>query len=107
MPEGTKCWIIATLIVALKFQRGGVGRALMEWGTSRAEREVVFAWVHGSDGSWQAYRACGFEVVRQLRVLLDEYAEGRLWESARGKNGRGGRIALGIWFISLRERWGV
>jgi len=76
MPEGTKCWFIAGLAVAPAWQGMGVGRALMEWGIRRAESDGVFAWVHASEGSWKAYRACGFEVVRELRLDLDEWAEG-------------------------------
>jgi GNAT superfamily N-acetyltransferase len=76
MPEGTKCWFIAGLNVAPKYQGMGVGRALIEWGTSRAEKDGVFAWVHSSAMAWEAYQACGFEIVRELRLDLDEYAEG-------------------------------
>ena len=75
MPERTKCWYIGGLTVAPQYQGMGVGRALMEWGTSRAEKDGVFAWVHSSDMAWQAYQACGFEIVRELRLDLDEYAE--------------------------------
>ncbi|KAE9362624.1 hypothetical protein N431DRAFT_551128 [Stipitochalara longipes BDJ] len=76
MPEGTKCWFISSLNVAPKFQGMGVGRALMEWGFRRADEDGVFAWVHSSEMAWRAYRACGFEVVRELRLILDDYAEG-------------------------------
>lgn len=76
MPEGTKCWFVGGLTVAPKFQRMGVAKALLRWGTSRAEHDNVFAWVHSSDAAWPAYAACGFDIVRVLRIDLDNYAEG-------------------------------
>lgn len=76
MPEGTKCWYIMTLVVGPQFQRQGLGRAMIEWGRDRAEKDGVFAWVHSSDMAWQAYKACGFEIVRVLELHLDDYAAG-------------------------------
>lgn len=75
MPEGAKCWFVVGLTVAPKYQGMGVGRALLQWGTSRAENDGVFAWVHSSEMAWKAYKACGFDIVRELRLDLDEYAE--------------------------------
>jgi hypothetical protein len=49
---------------------------LTESGTSRAERDGVFALVHSSAMAWMASQACGFEIVRELKLDLDEYAEG-------------------------------
>ena len=94
MPEGTKCWFIASLIVAPKFQGMGVGRALMGWGTERAEEDGVFAWVHASEGSWKSYEACGFEVVRTLRLGLDDFAEGEAIGMGPGEEGKWGEY----WF---------
>ena len=76
MPEGVKCWYICTLVVAPQYQGMGLGRRMIEWGTSRAEKDGVFAWVHSSNQGWQAYQACGFETVRMLTLNLDEYAAG-------------------------------
>ena len=76
MPEGTKCWYIRTLVIAPQYQGMGLGRQMIEWGTSRAEKDGVFAWVHSSDQGWQAYKACGFEIVRMLKLNLDEFAAG-------------------------------
>lgn len=90
MPDGTKCWFIAGLTVAPKFQGQGVGRALLNWGTSRAEKDNVFAWVHSSDSAWKAYAACGFEPVRVLRVDLDAYAEGEAVNAGPGEGGKWG-----------------
>ncbi|KAI0126323.1 putative GNAT family acetyltransferase [Xylariales sp. AK1849] len=90
MPDGTKCWFVGGLTVAPKFHRMGVGRALLGWGTSRAEKDGVFAWVHSSDSAWQAYAACGFEVVRVLRTDLDAYAEGDAVAKGPGEGGKWG-----------------
>ncbi|TFK62825.1 hypothetical protein BDN72DRAFT_726779, partial [Pluteus cervinus] len=90
MPEGTKCWFVGGLNVSPKFHRMGVARALLSWGTSRAERDGVFAWVHSSDSAWQAYSACGFEIVRVLRTDLDAYAEGDAVDKGPGEGGKWG-----------------
>jgi GNAT superfamily N-acetyltransferase len=90
MPEGTKCWYVGGLTVAPQFQRMGVAKALLGWGTSRAERDGVFAWVHSSEGAWKAYAACGFEVVRVLRTDLDAYAEGVAVGKGPGQGGAWG-----------------
>lgn len=76
MPEGTKCWYIVGLNVDPKYQRKGVARALLEFGTRKAQEDGVFAWVHSSEAGWKAYEASGFEIVRELVIDLDEYAEG-------------------------------
>ncbi len=90
MAGDTKCWFIGGLNVAPKFQRMGVARALLRWGTSRVDKDGVFAWVHSSDSAWQAYAACGFEVVRVLRTDLDAYAEGDAVGKGPGENGKWG-----------------
>jgi GNAT superfamily N-acetyltransferase len=90
MPEGTKCWFVGGLNVAPKFQRMGIATALLNWGTSRAEKDGVFAWVHSSDSAWQAYAACGFEIVRVLRTDLDAYAEGTAVNAGPGEGGKWG-----------------
>ena len=90
MPAETKCWIVGGLDVAPKFQRMGVGRALLDWGTSRAEEDKVFAWVHSSDSAWKAYAGCGFDIVRVLRIDLDAYAEGDAVNKGPGEGGKWG-----------------
>ncbi|KAH8897270.1 hypothetical protein GQ53DRAFT_743041 [Thozetella sp. PMI_491] len=90
MPEGTKCWFVGGLSVAPKFQRMGVARALLNWGTSRAEKDGVFAWVHSSDSAWKAYAAGGFEIVRVLRTDLDAFAEGDAVLKGPGEGGKWG-----------------
>ncbi|KAJ2977381.1 hypothetical protein NQ176_g4406 [Zarea fungicola] len=90
MPEGTKCWYVAGLSVATKFQRMGVARALLRFGTLRAEKDNVFAWVHSSQSAWKAYSSCGFQVVRVLRIDLDRYAEGDAIGKGPGNDGKWG-----------------
>lgn len=90
MPEGTKCWFIAGLVVAPQYQGMGVGRALVEWGTSRAEKDGVFAWVHSSEMAWKAYEAYCFTVVRELRLDLDKYAEDQAVGHGPEKGGKWG-----------------
>lgn len=90
MPEGTKCWYVVGLSVAAKFQRMGVARALLHFGTSRAEKDNVFAWVHSSQSAWNAYSSCGFQVVRVLRTDLDRYAEGDAIGKGPGNDGKWG-----------------
>lgn len=90
MPEGVKCWFVVSLNVAPKFQGMGVGKALLRWGTSRAEKDNVFAWVHSSDSAWKAYAACGFQIVRVLRTDLDRYAEADALGKGPGADGKWG-----------------
>ncbi|KAL7790311.1 acyl-CoA N-acyltransferase [Trichoderma ceciliae] len=74
MPEGTKCLIVIGLSVSPKFQRRGIGSALLRWGTSICDQKGVFAWVHSSEPAWRIYEKSGFQVIRCLDVDLDEYA---------------------------------
>jgi hypothetical protein len=74
MPEGTKCLIVIGLSVSPKFQRRGIGSALLRWGTSICDQKGVFAWVHSSEPAWRIYEKSGFQVIRSLDVDLDEYA---------------------------------
>ncbi|KAJ3486427.1 hypothetical protein NLG97_g6616 [Lecanicillium saksenae] len=94
MPEGTKCWFVAGLTVAPKFHRMGVARALLRWGTQRAEADGVFAWVHSSELAWKAYEACGFEIVRVLKIDLDKYAEGKAVGEGPGARGKWGAYTI-------------
>jgi GNAT superfamily N-acetyltransferase len=90
MPPGTKCWFISGCSVDPQYQGMGVGKALMAYGTEMAENDGVFAWVHSSDSAYRAYKACGFEVARQLVVDLDDYAEGGAIAQGPGEGGKWG-----------------
>lgn len=73
MPQGTKCLVVIGLSVSPKFQRRGIGSALLRWGTKICDETGVFAWVHSSE-AWKIYEKAGFQVIRCLDVDLDEYA---------------------------------
>jgi GNAT superfamily N-acetyltransferase len=55
-------WYLECLGVIPKFQRQGIGRALVKWGFEQAEKENVCASVISGDGKEEFYRSCGFEV---------------------------------------------
>jgi len=74
MPEGTRCMFIASFTVDPKYQRRGVGRALLKWGTDFADSKGLWIWVHSSQGAVPAYEAGGFVPFRSLEFDLDEYA---------------------------------
>ncbi|KAL7932459.1 acyl-CoA N-acyltransferase [Trichoderma chlorosporum] len=74
MPKGTKCLVVIGLSVSPKFQRRGIGSALLRWGTKICDEAGVFAWVHSSEPAWKIYEKAGFQVIRALDVDLDEYA---------------------------------
>ncbi|KAL6815976.1 acyl-CoA N-acyltransferase [Trichoderma sp. SZMC 28013] len=74
MPKGTKCLVVIGLSVSPKFQRRGIGSALLRWGTKICDEAGVFAWVHSSEPAWKIYEKAGFQVIRTLDVDLDEYA---------------------------------
>lgn len=74
MPEGTRCMYIISLIVASKYQRQGVGSALLRWGTEFADEKRLFIWVHSSEGGLALYLKAGFQQIGSLEVDLDEYA---------------------------------
>jgi hypothetical protein len=74
MPPDTKCMIICGISVGSKFQSRGVGTALIRYGTSRADADGVFCWVHSSEAGYHVFKKNGFEVVGTLEMDLDEYA---------------------------------
>jgi GNAT superfamily N-acetyltransferase len=75
-PEGLKVIRVIGLTTALKYQRRGVGSALLRFATSVADKMDVYCWVHSSEPAWGAYAKSGFKVVGTLDVDLDEYAPG-------------------------------
>lgn len=74
MPEGTRCMYVVSITVHPKYQGRGVGEALMRQGTTCADIEGVFCWVHSSEASASLYRKCGFEVDDILEIDLDYWA---------------------------------
>jgi len=74
MPDGTRCMFVVGLTVDPKFQRRGVGKALLKWGTETADRLAIWIWVHSSQGAKTTYESAGFEPVGKLEIDLDEWA---------------------------------
>lgn len=103
MPPGTKCWYMGGCNVDPKYQGMGVGKALISFGTGKAEEDGVFAWVHSSEMSFKAYEACGFEIVRTLPVDLDAYAEGPAVGKGPGPDGKWG-IFINRYMVYKPER---
>jgi GNAT superfamily N-acetyltransferase len=73
MPEGTKCMFIRSLSVDPVYASQGIGSALMEWGTTQADQDSVFCWVHSSESAYSFYSKHDFQVIGSLEVDLDEY----------------------------------
>lgn len=76
MPPGSKCIFVVTLSVDPAYSSSGVGTALMSWAMDRADEDSVFFWVHASEDSWRFYQKFGFETLGDLKVELDEFADG-------------------------------
>ncbi|KAA8651040.1 hypothetical protein EYZ11_003789 [Aspergillus tanneri] len=74
MPDGARCMFVISLCVAPKWQSQGVGSALLQWGTDRADAAGVFMWVHSSADAWRMYGKHGFETIGTLDIDLDQYA---------------------------------
>lgn len=55
-------WYLECLAVHPEHQKGGNGRALVQWGMEQAEREGVTASVVAADGKERFYERCGFDV---------------------------------------------
>ncbi|KZT25884.1 acyl-CoA N-acyltransferase [Neolentinus lepideus HHB14362 ss-1] len=74
MPPGTKCMFIVAISVHPAYQGRGIGSALIRWGTSKADEDGVFCWVHASEAGRPAFEKAEFEQQGTLVVDLDEYA---------------------------------
>ena len=97
MQAGTWCMFIVGLSVAPEYHGLGVGIALMRWGTTNADADGVFCWVHSSDLAHSFYAEEWFETVGLLDVDLDECAPGTPDEDDRdGK--------WGLYVFSYMER---
>lgn len=74
MPAGSRCRFVVAVAVSPVAQSRGVGSALISWGTSRADADNVFCWVHSSEIGRQVFSRAGFVEVGHLTVDLDEFA---------------------------------
>ncbi|XMA13130.1 hypothetical protein WAI453_005921 [Rhynchosporium graminicola] len=105
MPDGTRCMYIVGLTVVPKFQRQGVSKAFLKWGTDTADRLGLWIWVHSSEGARTAYEAAGFKPIGVWSVDLDEYAPVSVPpEHDHDKSGKWGRYT--ITYLSYgKGRW--
>jgi len=62
-------WELAVLAVSPKFQRCGVGAALMEWGLDTARKENVPVVLEASIAGTGLYTKMGFEIVRRNKIV--------------------------------------
>jgi GNAT superfamily N-acetyltransferase len=84
MPDpSTECMILVAIAIHPDWQGKGVGASLISWGLTRARERGVFAWVSSSDGGWGAFEKAGFEYAGELRLDLDEFADGIKDENGR------------------------
>jgi predicted N-acetyltransferase YhbS len=74
--------ILVTISVLSAYQGKGIGSGLIRWGTSIADKEGVYSWVHTSDNGRLAFQKMGFREVRKLEVELDDFA-GTMWNEER------------------------
>lgn len=74
MPPGVRCMYVVSITVHPNHQGRGVGPALIQRGTDRADAERVFCWVHSSEAGVAMFHKCGFEEVDTLEIDLDEWA---------------------------------
>ena len=89
MPEGSKCMIICSIVVDPTYHSRGVGSALIQWGTARADDDGVYCWVHASEAGHKAFAKQGFKEVGRLEVNLDDFAPAPCAEE--GRDGQWGR----------------
>ncbi|EST04854.1 GNAT domain protein [Kalmanozyma brasiliensis GHG001] len=66
--KGKTYWFLKVLTIDPKFQRKGLGTLLVKWGTKRADREGVNAWLESSPMGKGAYLKAGFRVLGMDRV---------------------------------------
>lgn len=74
MPDGVRCMYVMSVNIHPDHQGRGVGKALLNLATDRADQEDVFLWVHSSEDGAEFYRKCGFEVDDTLELDLDHWA---------------------------------
>lgn len=97
-PPGSKCMILAAILVLPGFQGKGVGSALIRWGTSIADAEGVYCWVSSSDGGWTAFQKMGFGEVGRLELELDNFSG-----AVRNEEREDGRWGNYVWRYMRRD----
>lgn len=92
-------WQLAGLVVAVDYQRKGVGAMLTKWGLEQAQAENVPVWVQSSEVGRAVYERCGFRAFERLpldeveglvlkdqgmlRMVWEPSDRGELWEKAK------------------------
>lgn len=98
MPPGTRCMYVVSIAVPPDHQGKGVGTALIQEGTNRADVEDTCCWVHASEAGASMFERCGFEEIRRLDLDLDEWN----WMGAiRHEDGNSGALTE-----EERSTWG-
>jgi len=87
MPEGAKSMFICGISVHPDYQGHGIGKALIQWGTRKADERGVVCWVHLSEAGWGVFNKLGWHVEDSLTVDLDQYAAEPPGESSKGSWG--------------------
>lgn len=59
-------------MVSPKHQRKGIGHKLLQWGTDRADREKIVAYLNGRPAGLKLYEAAGFERIAKLEIIVPE-----------------------------------
>lgn len=74
MPDGSKCRYIVAIAVHPRYQKRGVGSALIRLGTDKADEEGVICWVQASEAGYETFKKHAFVVRKTLEVDLDKHA---------------------------------
>lgn len=61
--KGKSYWFLKLLTIHPEHQRKGVGSTLVNWGTQRADKEQIQAWLESSPMGKGAYLKAGFKVL--------------------------------------------
>ncbi|KAH6709127.1 acyl-CoA N-acyltransferase [Leptodontidium sp. MPI-SDFR-AT-0119] len=73
---GTKCMNLSLLMTDPKYQRRGIGTALLQWGHERADREGVPCFLIASPAGHPLYVHVGWKVIGEpMEVDLKDWAE--------------------------------
>jgi GNAT superfamily N-acetyltransferase len=73
MMEGKKHALMAVLAIDPEFQRGGVGRKLLEWGLDKADKEGVELWIDASQYGKGLYEKMGWKEVGVVEVDVGKW----------------------------------
>lgn len=74
VPADTPCMFVVGLAVSPSHEGRGIGRVLLGHGNTIADERRLAIWVHSSHQAYAAYSKAGFEMRRELRIDLDDYA---------------------------------